>query len=70
MHPIATERKYYGEFHHLHARLLQLPDKFKECSRMSKETFEYILKDISSVIEKKTRNQKIPIDAAERLTIR
>lgn len=69
VHPITAERKYYGEFQHLHNSLLEFPEKFKEYYRMSRETFEYILKEISSTITKKTRNKKIPIDAAERLSL-
>jgi len=59
----------YGEFHHLYADLRKSPTNFFEYLRMSIGTYDFILKRIGKLIQKKTTNFKKPISNAERLYV-
>ena len=46
VHPLNKERRVYGEYHHLFKGLKEHPDKFFQYTRMSVETFNYVLNKI------------------------
>ncbi|XP_054091535.1 uncharacterized protein LOC128923103 [Zeugodacus cucurbitae] len=69
-HPINDKRSEFGEFHHLYSDLRKYPAKFKEYTRMSIETFDYILEKIGDKLKKKWSNFiKVPICPCERLIV-
>lgn len=64
---MCLERHLYGEFHTLYDQLRKYPNKFFEYTRMSINTFDYILNEIRFVITRSTTNFCKPISAEERL---
>ncbi|KAJ4449246.1 hypothetical protein ANN_00643, partial [Periplaneta americana] len=69
VHPINRERGIFGEFHHLYGELRRFPDRFFEYSRMSIQTFDFLLNKIKARLQKQVTNFQRPISPTERLTI-
>ena len=69
IHQINTERGQLDEYHHLFHELKDDPARFYEYTKMTKETFEYILKKIKSRLSKNWCNLHDPIMPEERLVI-
>jgi hypothetical protein len=44
VHEFSKKRPTFGEFYHLYRDARLHPDKFKDCLRMPKETFDTLLK--------------------------
>jgi len=68
VNPIFADREKNGEFHTLFKELLKQPPKFFQYTRMSPDTFFYILGAIREDIEKVSNFRKC-ISAEERLLI-
>ena len=69
IHQINTERGQLGEYHHLFHELKDDQARFYEYTRMTKGTFEYLLKKIKSRLSKNWCNLHDPIMPEERLVI-
>ena len=54
VHPLNRERRHFGEYHHLFCGLKKDPSRFHEYTRMSIDTFQYILTKIEHRLIKKT----------------
>lgn len=61
------QREQCGEFHVLYEELRGCPDKFFEYTKMSVETFDYILENIESELTTIDTNFKKSITAIEKL---
>lgn len=69
-HPINRKRKEFGEFHNLYGELRNYPDKFYAYTRMSIDTFDYILNKIELKLTKHWTNFiKTPILPCEQLIV-
>ncbi|XP_069687252.1 uncharacterized protein [Periplaneta americana] len=66
---IYKERPIYGEFHHLYRRLRQYPELFRNYTRMTIETFDYIVSVLKNGFTLRTTNFQRPISLEERLIV-
>lgn len=66
---IFKERYEFGEFHHLYEKLRLYPDLFKNYTRISIETFDYITTELKKDFSLKTTNFMRPISLEERLIL-
>ena len=69
VHPLNRERRQFGEYHHLFCELKKDPTRFHEYTRMSLDTFQYILQKIEPRLLKNWCNLHDPILPEERLVI-
>ena len=70
MHPINSKRKELGEYHHLFSDVRKDKARFFQYTRMTQETFAYILKKVEHRITKTWCNwHEQPILPEERLVI-
>lgn len=70
VHETNKERQIYGEYHHLFLNLKDNhPDRFFQYTRMTKETFDYILEKIEWRLVKTWCNWHRPILPEERLVV-
>ena len=70
VHEINKYRRVEGEFHTLFHRLRNYPNKFYEYTRMSVNTFDYILEKVTPLAQKNWCNlHKQPILVPERLVV-
>lgn len=70
VHPINRCRKRHGEYHHLFHELKRDEERFFQYTRMSLETFNYILNQIEHRLTKTWCNwHKQPILQEERLVV-
>lgn len=70
IHEINQNRKVYGEYHHLFPLLRKYPKDFYEYTRMTVETFDYILYKIQPYCNKQWCNfHTCPIEMEERLVV-
>lgn len=56
VHPINSQRRRLGEFHHLVQELAEHPERYERYVRMSKNQYEEILEGIRPLIEKQDTN--------------
>lgn len=66
---IYSERLEFGEFHHLYEKLRGYPELFKNYTRMSVDTFDFIVNIIKSDFSLQTTNFQRPISIEERLIV-
>jgi hypothetical protein len=59
----------YGEFHRLYWQLRNHPERVFESTRMSMETFDFLLSRVSHRLQKQTTNYRKPISHAQRLVV-
>jgi hypothetical protein len=71
IHYINRERKHFGEYHHLFVNKLKFDDeRFYKYTRMTQETFDYILDLVKNHLLKNWCNwHKQPIFPEERLFV-
>lgn len=70
VHPINTERTQYGEYYHLFKQLRRDPERFFQYTRMTEDTFNYILEKVEHRLTKNWCNlHRQPILPEERLVI-
>jgi hypothetical protein len=70
IHEINEMRGTYGEYHHLFRQLREDPVRFQRYTRMSPETFDYVLNKIRQQLEKNWSNFiRTPILPEEQLVI-
>lgn len=63
-----TDRLEDGEYHRIFEDLCRQPEKFQQYFRMSKQTFNYILNEITPLIRKSNRAREC-ISPEERLML-
>ena len=66
---IYKDRINFGEFHHLYCQLRENNNLFYQYTRMTQNTFNYILEAIREKCTHKTTNFKKPISVEERLIL-
>lgn len=69
VHDVNKSRSTDGEYHHLFHQLKAYPDRFHSYTRMSLNTFDYILKKVESKLSKAWCNLHNPILPEERLVV-
>ena len=69
IHDVNKVRKFEGEFHILHRRLLNWPDKFFQYYRMSIAQFETLHSVLEDHISKLSTNLRDSISTHERLAV-
>nr|CAI5833291.1 unnamed protein product [Callosobruchus analis] len=70
VHPLNRVRSDYGEFHHLFKNVRKDDERFFQYTRMSQNTFDYILQKVEPRLTKNWCNlHKQPILPEERLVI-
>lgn len=66
---IYNDRLTFGEFYHLYLHLRSDNALFRAYTRMTSETFDYILKIITPKFDLRTTNFQEPISIEERLLV-
>ncbi|XP_024085617.1 protein ALP1-like isoform X2 [Cimex lectularius] len=69
VHEINQVRSTLGEYHHLYRHLREDEERFCSYFRMSPSTFDYILSQISTAIQKQDTNFRMAIPAEEKLMV-
>lgn len=66
---IYKDRLVFGEFYHLYPQLRKNETSFRSYTRMTTDTFDYILNLISPEFDFKTTNFQEPISVEQRLLV-
>jgi len=66
---IYNDRLTFGEFYHLYPQLRSDNGLFRAYTRMTSETFDYILEIITPQFDLQTTNFQEPISVEERLLV-
>lgn len=69
VHPIVSQRLLKGQFYQIHHDLIEYPRKFFQYYRMSKNSFDELLRTIESTITYQDTRFRKSIPAEERLSV-